>query len=118
MENNNRHGRNTAAVAFLIGAVAGGVTALLLAPQTGAQMRKRLKRGAHDLQERGEHLAHEMSDNASALSGAVKGAAFEARNTYRDEREKRRTAAAADPKRFGDTETAESKPRTTVPSQG
>ena len=44
MENNDRKG--STAVAFLLGAMVGGITALLFAPQTGAQMRGRLKRGA------------------------------------------------------------------------
>jgi len=109
MDNNDRRG--STAVAFLIGAVAGGITALLFAPQTGAQMRGRLKRGARDLQERGEHFAHEAQDRAEMLTGAVKGAASEARNTYRAELEKRRTASGMETKRHGETETADNKPR-------
>ena len=99
-------------VAFLIGAVAGGITALLLAPQTGAQMRRRLKRGAHDLREKGTHLAHEVEERADILTGAVKGAASEARSTYREELEKRRTAAGAETKGYAETEVAGTKPRT------
>jgi len=87
MENNDRRG--STAIAFLLGAVAGGLTALLFAPQTGAQMRGRLKRGARDLRDRGVHLAHETGEKA----GMMKGAASEARAAYRDEMEKRRAAA-------------------------
>jgi gas vesicle protein len=89
MENNNGSSpRGSVAIAFLIGAVAGGITALLFAPQSGAQMRGRIKRGARDLRERGGNLAHDMQDRA----GNMKGAASEARTAYRDEMEKRRTA--------------------------
>lgn len=88
MENNNASSpRGSVAVAFLIGAVAGGVAALLFAPQTGAQMRGRIKRGALDMRDRGGNLAHNMQDRA----GNVKGAVTEARTAYRDEMDKRRT---------------------------
>lgn len=87
MENNNGvNRRGSVAVAFLIGAVAGGITALLFAPRTGAQMRGQIKRGARNLGERGGHLAHDMQDRA----GNVKGAVSEARIAYRDELDKRR----------------------------
>jgi gas vesicle protein len=90
MENNNSNSssRGSVAVAFLIGAVAGGITALLFAPQTGAQMRGRIKRGASDMRNRGTNLAHDMQDRA----GNMKGAVTEARTAYRDEMEKRRAA--------------------------
>ena len=88
MENNNNgsSARGSMAVAFLIGAVAGGVAALLLAPQTGAQMRGRIGRGARDMRDRGGRLAHDIQDHA----GHLKGAASEARAAYRDELDKRR----------------------------
>jgi gas vesicle protein len=91
MENNERNNsRGPVAIAFLIGAVAGGIAALLLAPQTGAQMRGRIKSGARDLRDRGTRLAHEAGERADM----VKGAASEARTAYRDEMEKRRTSPA------------------------
>lgn len=111
MEDSPRRG--SATIAFLIGAVAGGVTALLLAPQTGAQMRRRLKRGAHDMQEKGAQIAHDMGERAESVTGAVKGAASAARTTYRDEREKRGATPAAEPKLYGEPDTVGSKPRTT-----
>jgi gas vesicle protein len=90
MENNNgSSARGSVAVAFLIGAVAGGVAALLFAPQTGAQMRGRIRRGARDMRERGGQLAHDLTDQA----GNIKGAVTEARTAYRDEIDKRRTPA-------------------------
>lgn len=88
MENNNgSSARGSVAVAFLIGAVAGGVAALLLAPATGSQIRGRIKRGALDMRERGGNLAHDLQDQA----GNMKGAVSEARTAYRDEMDKRRT---------------------------
>lgn len=88
MENNNNDNkaRGSVAVAFLIGAVAGGVAALLLTPQTGAQMRGRIRRGARDMRDRGGKLAHDIQDQA----GNMKGAVTEARVAYRDEMDKRR----------------------------
>lgn len=88
MENNNgSSGRSTTAIAFLIGAVAGGLTALLFAPKSGAEMRGQIKRGARNMRDRGGHLAHDVQDRA----GNMKGAVSEARIAYRDEMEKRRT---------------------------
>jgi gas vesicle protein len=114
MENNHRRGSVT--LAFVLGAVAGGVAALLYAPQTGAQMRGRLKRGAHDLQEKGSQLAHDMEDRASSVTGAAKGAAKAARTAYRDEIEKRVATPAMEPKLYGEQETVGGKPRTGVMS--
>jgi gas vesicle protein len=87
METNDRIG--STAVAFLLGAMVGGITALLLAPQTGAQMRSRLKRGADDMRQRGDRLAHDAGEKAEMM----KGAASVARTAYRDEMEKRRAAS-------------------------
>jgi len=87
MENNDRRG--SALVAFMLGAMAGGITALLLAPQTGAQMRGRLKRGANDMRQRGKHLAHDAGEKADMM----KGAASVARTAYREEMEKRRAVS-------------------------
>ena len=99
MENNNSSSaRGSVAVAFLIGAVAGGLAALLFAPQSGAQMRGRIKRGARDMRDRGGQLAHDMQDHA----GNMKGAVSEARAAYRDEMDKRRA-----PVRSAVAETAE-----------
>ena len=46
----NRH--NDLLFAFLIGAVAGGVTALLLAPEKGSEMRRKIRKGMDDLYEK------------------------------------------------------------------
>jgi gas vesicle protein len=110
MNNEKNSPKGSAMAAFLIGAVAGGITALLFAPQTGAQMRGRLKRGANDLRNRGKLLANEVGQTA----GAMKGAASEAKTAYRDEFAKQReTRATSGPetKLYGETETAGTRPR-------
>ncbi len=53
--------------AFALGAVAGGVAALLLAPEKGHMTRKQLKNGAAKLMKRG-----------GAFVGKIRGAAVEA----------------------------------------
>jgi gas vesicle protein len=99
MEDNN--GRGSTVVAFAIGVLAGGVTALLFAPQTGAQMRRRLTRSAQDLYEKGEELARSVGEKTETVVADLKVAASEARNTYRDEREKRPSASGTETKHAG-----------------
>jgi gas vesicle protein len=113
MENNHKRGSGT--VAFLIGAVAGGVAALLLAPQSGAETRGRIRRGAHDLREKGASLRHRGEERASTVTGAIKNAVTDAKHTYQGEMDRQRdgrTTVGQDPKRFGETEMAGTKPRT------
>ena len=83
METNDRRG--STAVAFMLGAMVGGITALLFAPQTGAQIRGRLKRGANDMRQRGERLARDAGEKAETM----KGTASVARTAYRHDMEKR-----------------------------
>lgn len=87
METNDRRG--STAVAFLLGALAGGITALLFAPRTGSQIRGRMKHGANDMRRRGEPLAQEAGERGETM----KGAATEARAAYREELAKRRAAS-------------------------
>lgn len=91
MENQNgNHLARTAAVAFFLGAMAGGITALLLAPRTGAQMRSSLKHTERDRPDRESHRAHENGDKA-----ATKRAASEARIVHRKGMQKRRSEPRA-----------------------
>jgi gas vesicle protein len=110
--NNENTPKGLPLAAFLIGALAGGVTALLFAPQTGAQVRGRLKRGAHDLREKGESLAHEVEgavkERAETVTEAMKTAVSDAKSAYKDERR----AAGSDTKRYGETETSGNRART------
>lgn len=87
--------QETAAV-FAFGALAGGVAALLLAPEKGEVTRKRLKEGARGLMERGGTLAEEVRGAAEGAirtvtgtvrrqAEAVKGAVAEGTKAYREE---------------------------------
>jgi gas vesicle protein len=90
---------NDTVLAFFIGAVAGAVTALLMAPQSGQETRQALRRGAGDLQVRGADLlgsakdsvarkAQEVTDSTRVRVDAVKEAANEAKAAYRREMER------------------------------
>jgi gas vesicle protein len=59
------------ALAFLLGAVTGGVIALLLAPEKGEVTRRKIREGAGDLYGKGKDFAGDTSDRA-------RGAAHEA----------------------------------------
>ncbi len=83
MESNNGSNKR-AAVVFLIGAVAGGIAALLIAPQSRARMR----RGARDMRERGGRLAYRMKARTGNMKGPVS-----ARPASRTEMGKQRTPA-------------------------
>jgi hypothetical protein len=113
---NNNNPRGSAAIAFLLGAVAGGIAALLLAPQSGAQTRRRLRRGAHDLREKGKQFALEMGERTDIVTGAMKGAMSEAKHTYRDEMDKRRAPAGMETKRSVEVDAAGDKVRASTQS--
>ncbi len=55
-------------IALGIGALAGGVAALLYAPQTGAQTRKKLKRGLDDAGDALEDATDYLKEQAERLS--------------------------------------------------
>jgi gas vesicle protein len=74
MTNNN----NKSALAFLIGAAVGGATALLLAPKSGAEARRRLAQGARDMKVK-------TRDKAELLKGAVS----DAKTAYREKLDNR-----------------------------
>ena len=83
-------------LAFLLGAVAGGVTALLLAPGEGGETRRRLREGARDLKDtagvKARHIVdathagvEHVAESARTQLGAVKDAVAEGRQAYRRE---------------------------------
>jgi gas vesicle protein len=88
--------KGSATVAFVVGAVAGGVTALLLAPQSGAQLRRRIKNGAGELNTARARLNERLSKAAREKTGAVTSAVTEAKGAYKDELERRRHVDSAD----------------------
>ncbi len=86
-------------VAFAVGALAGGIVALLLAPEKGEVTRKRLKEGARELIEHGETVAGEIRGAAEGViktatgtvrrqAEAVRGAVAEGTKAYREELER------------------------------
>jgi len=74
--------------AFLIGAAAGAVTALLLAPANGSETRRKIRKGIDDLSSAAKDEARGMGETAERNVGAIKEAAVEALSTYRREMEK------------------------------
>jgi len=96
--------------AFLLGAVAGGVVALLLAPEKGEVTRGKIRKGATDLYGKGRDLVdrgqrevtekvgqvgekarerlQDVTDGARHQLEAVKGAVAEGKEAYRREMEK------------------------------
>lgn len=64
---------NTKTVAFMVGAVAGGVAALLWAPQSGARLRRRAR------------------EKTEAIKGTVRGVVAEAKQAYKVGMEERRS---------------------------
>lgn len=91
----SNHGRETA-LAFLLGVVAGGVTALLLAPDRGSETRRKLRVGARGLKDTAATKARHLKDAAQTgvehvaestrtHLGAVRGAVAEGREAYRRE---------------------------------
>lgn len=89
---------NELAAAFALGAVAGGLAALLFAPEKGEVTRKQLKSGAIRLVKRSEALAGEIREAAAEAARAaastarkqaeaVKGAVAEGTKTYREQLE-------------------------------
>jgi gas vesicle protein len=82
--------KRSATVAFVVGAVAGGVAALLLAPQSGAQLRWRIRNGAGELDAARARLDRRLKQSAREKAGSVAVAATEAKSAYKDELERRR----------------------------
>ncbi len=91
------------ALAFLIGAAAGGITALLLAPEKGKITRRRLREGGGKIVDKGkdalgrtakaigegaQEQGHALSAAAGQQMGAVRGAVAEAKDAYRREIDK------------------------------
>jgi len=83
-------------LAFMLGVVAGGIAALLLAPASGQETRRRIRETSGDVYRRGrdsiEHLgeqvglkARNISESARHQVDAVKGAVQEGKEAYRRE---------------------------------
>ena len=83
----NEKGTSTSTTAaFVIGALAGGLAALLLTPTTGAQLRRKLR---HNAETAGEQLGH-LKERVESVAGSMKGGGTESRGSYKDDMERRR----------------------------
>jgi gas vesicle protein len=75
MSDNQHSGSGTVLVAFALGAVAGAAIALLYAPATGEETRRKLAEKAREGRERAEQLAREgrefMNRQRENLASAV-----------------------------------------------
>jgi len=85
--------RGTNVMLFALGALAGSVTALLLAPRAGTETRRKIRDGAHELYERGEKRVEGVTGAARVRIDAVKEGLTEGRHAYREELKKQREAA-------------------------
>jgi gas vesicle protein len=70
------HDTKDTALAFLLGVVAGGVTALLLAPDRGTETRRRIREGARDVYRRsGDRITEakgSLGERAHDLAGSAR----------------------------------------------
>ena len=78
----------TAVTFFLIGLGAGALTALALAPKTGKQFRRDLKRGYNDARETLEDWTDEAKDRVRDVKERARDAAERGANLADDLREK------------------------------
>jgi gas vesicle protein len=67
-------------VGALLGTIAGGITALLLAPKSGKDMRKDLSKKAREAQDKSEELFNNVSDQALDLVDKAKSIAHDAKD--------------------------------------
>jgi gas vesicle protein len=86
------------AVAFLLGAVAGGIIALLLAPEKGEVTRRKIRKGAVDIYGRGKEFADETGqrtkETAMEAGEWVKEKALDAASSARSQVEAVKSAVA------------------------
>ncbi len=69
-------------VAFLVGAVAGGVAALLLAPASGTETRKKLAEGLRRAKEKAAEELDHAKEIADLQREAIKEAYTEGKSAY------------------------------------
>jgi gas vesicle protein len=70
--------------AFVAGALAGGIAALLLAPAKGEDTRRKIASTAEDLYGKGEHLYHQGIEKAGDLYESGKAKAGEVKHKMED----------------------------------
>ena len=81
-------------VAFLVGAVAGSVTALLLAPASGAETRRKLAEGLRKAKDRAKEELENAKEFAEVQKEAIKEAYLEGKGAYQRVAKKKDEAVA------------------------
>lgn len=66
MRHDEGHGTGTVLLSFLLGGAIGAGIALLLAPRSGRETRKKIKELAEDIKEKAEELADDVKDKISS----------------------------------------------------
>jgi gas vesicle protein len=74
-------------IGFALGAVVGGTLALLLAPASGENTRRRLGNAARRLSQNARHTLDEARDTVSGLGADVKSAVDAGREAFRHDGE-------------------------------
>lgn len=88
MNNEYTNNKRNPFPAFVVGALAGTVAALLLTPKTGKEVRSGIRNGAG-------RLKNKTRDRVGGVTGAVKSAVSEARTAYGDEMGRRHSEQIA-----------------------
>lgn len=87
------------ALTFLLGAAAGGVAALLMAPARGEDTRRKLREGAEELKDRGEDLVtdvkHDLVERAESVRATVEDRADQVSSSAGHQLDAVRSAVAA-----------------------
>jgi len=82
-EQNNDFGAFLAG--FVIGGLVGAATALILAPQSGDEMRAQLSQKSHDLRDMGTERAHQYQERATTAVSDVRHRASDAGTQAQDQ---------------------------------
>jgi gas vesicle protein len=69
--------KNGNLLAFIVGAAVGAIAGVLLAPDSGANTRKKLKKTLGDLQEKGAEMVDEVEQNLRAKTHDLAGEAHD-----------------------------------------
>jgi len=72
---------------FILGAVVGAGIALLVAPASGSETRRRIKEKAQDLREKSEELKERTRSKLEEVGQAVRGGAREMASALKESRE-------------------------------
>jgi gas vesicle protein len=83
MEDKMKKETGNVALAFVLGLVAGGVTALLFAPASGKETRAKIKEGYNKAKDRAMEGLSEAKESAKLHKDALKAAYEEGKDAYK-----------------------------------